>query len=150
MASNAHCDGTQVIQFLPKIGTWKLLSSHSVLDKLLDLSLCLGDGLLDILLCVLEDGTRGLLRRLPHGDTADLNDTDDGEEEVDGGEAILSVCVCRSGQGAYSMFLGRMTKHQRVQMRPVQVRAKFWVKESFSAGRAKSDTPARTRDHCVC
>jgi hypothetical protein len=47
----------------------------------------------------------------------------------------------------YSIFLGRMTKHQRVQMRPVQVRAKFWVKESFSAGRAKSEIPARTRDH---
>jgi hypothetical protein len=41
-----------------------------------------------------------------------------------------------------------MIKHQRVQMRPVQVRAKFWVKESFSAGRAKSAIPAMTIAHC--
>lgn len=45
------------------------------------------------------------------------------------------------------MFLGLMMKHQRVQIMPVQVRAKFCVKESFSAGRAKSEMPARTRAH---
>lgn len=47
----------------------------------------------------------------------------------------------------YRMFLGLMIKHHRVQMKPVQVRAKFWVKESFSAGRAKSEMPAMTRAH---
>ena len=48
----------------------------------------------------------------------------------------------------YKMFLGLMIKHHRVQIRPVAVRATFWVTESFSAGRAKSETPARTRHHC--
>lgn len=38
--------------------------------------------------------------------------------------------------------------HHRVQMRPVAVRARFWVTESFSTGRAKSEMPAMTRDHC--
>lgn len=42
-----------------------------------------------------------------------------------------------------------MIKHQRVQMKPVAVRAAFWVRDSFSAGRKKSDTPARTTAHCV-
>ncbi|KAJ0163590.1 hypothetical protein CTA2_2745 [Colletotrichum tanaceti] len=41
-----------------------------------------------------------------------------------------------------------MIRHQRVQMMPVAVRAAFWVRDSFSAGRAKSATPARTRAHC--
>lgn len=45
------------------------------------------------------------------------------------------------------MFLGLMIKHQRVQMAPVAVRAAFWVRERDSAGRAKSETPARTRAH---
>lgn len=45
--------------------------------------------------------------------------------------------------------MGLMMRHQRVQMKPVAVRAAFWVRESFSAGRAKSETPARTRAHCV-
>ncbi len=40
-----------------------------------------------------------------------------------------------------------MIKHHRVQMRPVQVRAMFWVRESFSAGRAKSEIPAMTMAH---
>lgn len=34
-------------------------------------------------------------------------------------------------------------------MAPVAVRAAFWVKESFSAGRAKSPMPARTRAHFI-
>lgn len=41
-----------------------------------------------------------------------------------------------------------MIKHHLVQIKPVAVKAPFWVKESFSAGRAKSLTPARTRLHC--
>ena len=49
----------------------------------------------------------------------------------------------------YRMFLGLMTKHQRVQMIPVHVRATFCVKESFSAGRAKSEMPAMTIAHCM-
>lgn len=40
-------------------------------------------------------------------------------------------------------------KHHRVQMVPVAVRARFCVRERFSAGREKSDMPARTRDHFV-
>lgn len=38
-------------------------------------------------------------------------------------------------------------RHQRVQIRPVAVRAPFCWRESFSAGRAKSAMPARTRAH---
>lgn len=41
-----------------------------------------------------------------------------------------------------------MTKHHRVQITPVAVRAMFWVRERLSAGRAKSLTPARTMLHC--
>lgn len=41
----------------------------------------------------------------------------------------------REREKAYMIFLGLMIKHQRVQIRPVQVRATFWVRESFSAGR---------------
>lgn len=48
----------------------------------------------------------------------------------------------------YSIFFGFMTKHQRVHISPVAVRARFCVKERFSAGRQKSLTPARTRAHC--
>lgn len=47
----------------------------------------------------------------------------------------------------YRMFLGLIIKHHRVQIAPVQESAKFWVRDSFSAGRAKSEIPARTRDH---
>lgn len=39
--------------------------------------------------------------------------------------------------------------HQRVQMAPVAMRAPFCVRESFSAGRWKSDIPAMTRPHCA-
>jgi hypothetical protein len=35
----------------------------------------------------------------------------------------------------YKMFLGLIIKHQRVQMAPVHMSAKFWVRESFSGGR---------------
>lgn len=50
---------------------------------------------------------------------------------------------------AYSMFLGVMTKHHLVQIVPVATRARFWVRESFSAGRARSEIPAMTRDHYI-
>jgi len=42
-----------------------------------------------------------------------------------------------------------MIMHQRVQMAPVAVRAAFCVRERVSAGRQKSETPARTRAHWV-
>lgn len=44
---------------------------------------------------------------------------------------------------------GLMTKHQRVQMAPVAMRAAFWLRESDEAGRAKSAAPASTRPHCT-
>ena len=47
------------------------------------------------------------------------------------------------------MFLGRMTKHHLVQMDPVARRAAFCVRESFSAGRRKSEAPARTTPHFI-
>lgn len=40
----------------------------------------------------------------------------------------------REGE-THSRFRGFMMKHHRVQMAPVAVRARFWVRESFSAGR---------------
>jgi hypothetical protein len=67
--------------------------------------------------------------------------------------ARLSVCQCPirrrwgAGEGTHRTFLGLMIRHQRVQMAPVAVRAAFWVSESVSAGRQKSETPARTRAH---
>lgn len=45
------------------------------------------------------------------------------------------------------MFLGLIMKHHRVQIAPVHVRARFCVRESFSAGLVKSLAPARTRVH---
>lgn len=42
-----------------------------------------------------------------------------------------------------------MIKHHLVQMMPVVVRAAFWVRERDSAGRAKSETPTRTRPHFI-
>lgn len=45
------------------------------------------------------------------------------------------------------MLRGLIIKHQRVQMAPVAIRAAFWVRDSFSAGRAKSEIPAMTRAH---
>ena len=41
-----------------------------------------------------------------------------------------------------------MTKHQRVQITPVAVRAMFCVKDRLSAGRVKSLMPASTMLHC--
>lgn len=38
-------------------------------------------------------------------------------------------------------------KHHLVQMEPVAMRARFCVRDSFSAGRRKSDAPARTTPH---
>lgn len=53
----------------------------------------------------------------------------------------------REEGSAYRTFLGLMIKHHRVQMIPVAVRAAFWVRESFSAGRARSEIPAKTSAH---
>lgn len=41
-----------------------------------------------------------------------------------------------------------MTKHHLVQIAPVQTSAAFCERERDSAGRAKSEIPARTRPHC--
>lgn len=51
-------------------------------------------------------------------------------------------------EGTHRTFFGLMIKHQRVQMAPVAVKAAFWVRERVSAGRQKSETPARTSAHC--
>lgn len=47
----------------------------------------------------------------------------------------------------YRTLRGLIIMHQRVQMAPVPIRAAFWVRESFSAGRVKSAIPAMTRHH---
>lgn len=116
-------------------------------------SLSLGLGLDNSLVTI-------LLGHVVHGNTSDLCDSDQSEEEVDSSKAII-VSVIHSAtyaplrrrvseirEKAYSMFLGVMTKHHRVQMRPVHISEKFCAKDSFSAGRARSEMPARTRAHC--
>lgn len=45
------------------------------------------------------------------------------------------------------MFLGLIMKHHLVQMEPVAIRAMFCVRDSFSAGRRKSEAPASTTPH---
>ncbi len=40
-------------------------------------------------------------------------------------------------------------KHHLVQIVPVAIKARFCVRESFSGGRKKSLTPARTRTHFI-
>lgn len=49
----------------------------------------------------------------------------------------------------YSMFFGLITKHHLVQILPVAIKAAFWDRESFSAGRRKSAAPARTTPHFI-
>ena len=49
--------------------------------------------------------------------------------------------------GKYRIFLGLMMKHHLVQMMPVAVKARFWVRDRFSAGRDRSLMPARTMAH---
>lgn len=52
------------------------------------------------------------------------------------------------GRGStHKMFLGLMMKHHRVQIAPVAVKARFCVRESFSAGRERSLIPAMTMAH---
>lgn len=45
---------------------------------------------------------------------------------------------------SYKRFCGLMMKHHRVQIAPVDRRARFWFKERDSGALAKSATPART------
>jgi hypothetical protein len=54
---------------------------------------------------------------------------------------------CNSYVYTHSIFLGLMTKHHLVQIEPVAINAMFCVRESLSAGRRKSDAPARTTPH---
>lgn len=64
--------------------------AHLSLDLLLDFLLDLLNGASDTL----------LLRLLPDEDTRDLNDSDESEEEVDGGEAEkVSYALCKTSQG---------------------------------------------------
>lgn len=96
---------------------------------------------------------RSLQATAVHEDTADLDDTNASQEEVDGGEAthVLDVSFMKGvfEVKAYRTFRGVMIIHQRVQMAPVAMRAPFCVRESFSAGRWKSEIPAMTRPHCA-
>lgn len=97
---------------------------------------------------------RALLAALPHEDTGDLNDTNASEEEVDSGKAKkknVELARVRGNRAdrirTYRTLRGLMIRHQRVQMAPVAIRAQFWVRDSFSAGRLKSEIPAMTRAH---
>lgn len=115
-------------------------------------SLKLSALLLASLLEFLRNGVT-LLSLLPEEDTRDLCCADAEEKEVDGSEAVSSLSVFGSTRfqaevdWTYKRFLGLMTKHQRVQIKPVAMSAPFWERESDSTGRAKSAAPARTRPH---
>lgn len=61
---------------------------------------------------------------------------------------MLVAVRFRVQRQSYKRFLGLMMKHHLVQMAPVAIKAAFWDRERFSAGRAKSAAPARTRPHC--
>jgi hypothetical protein len=139
---------------------------------------CSGGSLLDLLGSLLNSllgllGDGGVLQTLlVHEDSSALSSSGKEEEEVDRGEAVTycqqiltqirkparpesqSQLVLESGIGGrlatYKMLRGRMTKHHRVQMSPVDIRAAFCVSESFSAGRARSAIPAMTMAHCGC
>lgn len=53
------------------------------------------------------------------------------------------------GRGrTYSIFFGLIMKHHLVHIAPVAVKARFCERERSLAGRAKSETPARTIAHC--
>jgi hypothetical protein len=83
-----------------------------------------------------------------------LGSTNAAKEEIDSSEAIqisLMSALIKKKVGVHCMthrmFLGLIMKHHLVQMAPVAINAMFWVRERFSAGRAKSLTPASTSDH---
>lgn len=86
--------------------------------------------LLASLLEFLRDGVT-LLSLLPEEDTRDLCCADAEEKEVDGSKAtcIQSALNHAEIQGqvvcTYKRFLGLITKHQRVQIKPVAMRAPF-------------------------
>ena len=66
---------------------------------------------------------------------------------------IRATCVLptqnrRKLTEARKRLRGLITKHQRVQIRPVATRALFCEREREEAGRAKSAAPARTSPHC--
>lgn len=146
---------------VPATATATSLLISLPLSSLLASSLhsCLGlvhDSLrrVDSLVLQLLSGLKGraLLAALPHEDTGNLNDTHASEEEVNGGKTKKSE-ISWSQQNrvdrsrTYRTLRGLIIRHQRVQMAPVAIRAQFWVKDSFSAGRLKSEIPAMTRAH---
>lgn len=131
----------------------------SPLRRLLDSCLSLtNDGLRRVNHLVLKI-LQGFLRRSSfqaaavQEDPGNLDDTDTSEEEVNSSEPDWNLV--RSSLGVfvkmnktYKMLRGLMIKHQRVQIAPVAISAAFWVRESFSAGRPKSEIPAMTKAHC--
>jgi len=85
-------------------------------------------------------------------DAGNLRSPHASEEEVDSCQPVESMSVRRlmESKGSvmtYRIFLGLMMKHHRVHINPVAVRARFCVRESFSAGLAKSLIPAITIAH---
>lgn len=99
------------------------------------------NSILDLLLHIYNTGFRIILDGLGGGggfafgavavveDTCDLNDTDTAEEEVyrcQAGDLIVRCALSERWEwGTYRTFFGLIIKHQRVQIAPVQVRAKF-------------------------
>lgn len=100
---------------------------------------CLGDGAVLYITLIEEDASN---LRGPHA----------AEEEVDSCQPVESMSIRRlmGSNGSvitYRIFLGLIMKHHRVHISPVAVRARFCVRESFSAGLAKSLIPAITIAH---
>jgi hypothetical protein len=126
-----------------------LVGTLGVLCDGLELSTLLLASLLEFL----GDGIT-LLGLLPEKNTRDLCCANAEEQEVDGSKATIDTVSTLTTQKfkeqveyTYKRFLGLMTKHQRVQIKPVAMRAPFCESESDSTGRAKSAAPARTRPH---
>ena len=74
------------------------------------------------------------------------------KEEVHSSQTIIMSAIAREDihwrrRKSYSRFLGLMTKHHRVQIAPVAIRARFCESDRLSAGRVKSLAPARARHH---
>lgn len=82
---------------------------------------------------------------------SDLSSTNTQQQKVDRGKAEYALAVILTRKLTRAMthkrLRGLMTKHQRVQIDPVSMRAMFCVNDNCSAGRAKSETPARTSPH---
>lgn len=80
-------------------------------------------------------------------DPSNLSNADAAKEEIDSRKTGGISFMSGPAPPTYKRLRGLMMKHQRVQIAPVAVNAAFCVRDSDSAGRAKSLMPAKTRPH---